>query len=188
MPTNDLDTLIAHLKAPGTILTDVDAKVLASSLEDLKNRVSHVEHSALRTLANSRIHDDHLKQIDDNVGGITRDRDEFRKQVKVATDLPLAHDKKIEELEARVRSVEGAVGAAPFKPGIDPFGHLKVSGLAPAIEPKPHPAYDAPPPKNPPGGGPMPTNNKDQADPSGFKSLNPRPPIGGTAPATPFDM
>lgn len=145
MPTNDLDTLIAHLKAPGAVVMDVDAKVLASSLEDLKNRVSHVEHSNLRTLANSRLHDDHLKQIDDNVGGITRDRDEFRKQVKVATDLPLAHEKKIEELEARVRSCEGAVGAAPYKPpvAVKPAEPIKVEEpvkvedkpLKPVVEP-----------------------------------------------------
>lgn len=153
MPTNDLDTLIAHLKAPGAVVMDVDAKVLASSLEDLKNRVSHVEHSNLRVLANSRIHDDHLKLLDDNVGGITRDRDEFRKQVKMATDLPLAHEKKIEELEARVRSCEGAVGAAPFKPAKaiepkveEPVKAIEPKPLKPVVEPAPHFKPQAPSP------------------------------------------
>jgi hypothetical protein len=145
MPTNDLDTLIAHLKAPGTILTDIDAKTLAAGLEDLRNRMAHVEHTSLRTLANSRLHDDHLKQIDDNVAGITNDRDEFRRQVKVATDLPLANQKKVEELEARVRSCEGAVGAAPYKPpvAVKPIEPIKVEEpvkvedkpLKPVVEP-----------------------------------------------------
>lgn len=153
MPTNDLDTLIAHLKAPGTILTDVDAKTLALSLEDLKNRVSHVEHTSLRTLASSRIHDDHFKQIDENVAGITRNRDEFRQQVKTAVDLPIANQKKVEELEARVRACEGAVGAAPYKqpkviePKVEePVKPIEPKPLKPIVEPAPYFKPQAPSP------------------------------------------
>jgi hypothetical protein len=145
MLANDLDTLIAHLKAPGTILTDVDAKTLALSLEDLKNRVSHVEHSNLRVLANSRIHDDHFKQIDENVAGITRDRDEFRQQVKTAVDLPIANQKKVEELEARVRACEGAVGTAPYKQP-KPIEPQAEKPLPPVVESKPLKPVVEPPP------------------------------------------
>jgi hypothetical protein len=154
MPYTPLDSLIARLKSPDVVMTtDIDPRLLADGLEDLRNRMSHAEHSHLRTLHETRGLSDRLVTAENNINGITNDRDEFRRQVKTATDLPQAHEKKIEDLEQRVRACEGAVGTAPFK-AAEPIKPEKDGKQ----EAKPHPIYDAPPPKNPPLDGPMPTN------------------------------
>ena len=118
MPVSNapLDILIAKLKAPEAVaVQDIDPKTLAAGLEDLRNRMSHVEHAHLKVLAGSRGNDDRLTAVETKVGSIEQDRDEMRKTVKTSTDLPIANGKRVDELEARVRAVEGAVGAAPYK-------------------------------------------------------------------------
>jgi hypothetical protein len=116
MTPTDLDTLIAKLKGPDAVTAaDIDPHVLAAGLEDLRNRMSHVEHSHLKVLANSRDKDDRLTALETTVGSVVNDRDEMRKVVKTSTDLPVENQKKLVELDARVRSCEGAVGAAPYK-------------------------------------------------------------------------
>lgn len=115
MTPTDLDTLIAHLKAPNVIATDIDPKVLAAGLEDLRNRMAHVEFSYLKVLSQHRANSDHLTAVDNQVGALTIANTEFQKQVTTATNLPLENQKKIAELDARVHTCEGAVGAAPYK-------------------------------------------------------------------------
>lgn len=138
LATGSLETLIAHLKAPDVVTShDIDPKVLAAGLEDLRNRMAHAEFSHLKALSQVRASNDRLTLVEANVGGLTTDRDEFRKQVKVATDLPNTNATKLVEIEARLHAVEGAVGAAPYK---DP----KPIGPAVPDKPKIEPAKPAP--------------------------------------------
>jgi hypothetical protein len=147
MPVSNapLDKLIAHLKAQDTVaITDIDPHDLAAGLEDLKNRMAHAEHSHLKVLHDTRAQADRITPLEETTASLTRDRDEFRTKVDAAARAPEEHDKKIAELNDRVRAVEGAVGAAPYKP-------------AKPIEPAKHeaPKYDAPPPKNEPAPTPI---------------------------------
>lgn len=148
MPTNPpaLDALIAQLKSPDVVLaSDVDPKVLAAGLEDMRNRLAHAEHTHLRAINASRAQEDRVTQLEQTTSSLEKDRDEFRKQVTTGTQLPIENQKKLTELEARVRTCEGAVGAAPYK-------------TPKPISPDEHPAYDAPPPKNRPEPFPDPSH------------------------------
>ena len=134
MTPTDLDTLIAKLKSPNAVITDLDPHVLAAGLEDLRNRMSHVEHAHLKVLAASRANDERLVGLENDSRGFKADRDEFRKRVDTATTLPVENQKKIAELETRVHTCEGAVGAAPYKEPkkIEPAKDMP----APAEQPK----------------------------------------------------
>ena len=115
-PNTPLDSLIAQLKSPDVVLaSDVDPKVLALGLEDLRNRMSHAEHSHLRAINDSRANADRLTHLETVTSSLEQDRDEFRKQVATVTQVPIENQKKLTELDARVRTCEGAVGAAPYK-------------------------------------------------------------------------
>jgi len=114
--TAPLEKLIAVLKAPDAVsVSDIDPHTLAAGLEDLKNRMAHAEHSHLRVLSATRGTDDRIVTLENKVAAIEHDRNDMQKVVKTSTDLPIATGKRVDELEARVRSVEGAVGAAPYK-------------------------------------------------------------------------
>jgi len=115
MPVTDLDTLIAKLKDPGVDAHDLDSRVLAAGLEDLRNRMSHAEYSQLKALSQARINADRLTAVEGHVAALTTDGAEFRRSVNDATKLPHEHAEKLTELEGRVRACEGAVGAAPYK-------------------------------------------------------------------------
>jgi uncharacterized coiled-coil protein SlyX len=116
MTPTDLDTLIAKLKGPDAVtVQDIEPKTLAAGLEDLRNRMSHVEHAHLKVLANSRAKDDRLTELETTVASLVQDRNEMQRTVKTATDLPIANQKQLAELSDRVRSCEGAVGEAPYK-------------------------------------------------------------------------
>jgi hypothetical protein len=115
MPVTDLDTLIAKLKDPGVDVHELDSRVLAAGLEDLRNRMSHAEYSHLKALSQARINADRLTTVEGNVAALTTDGVEFRRSVNDATKLPHEHAEKLVELEGRVRACEGAVGAAPYK-------------------------------------------------------------------------
>lgn len=152
MTPTDLDTLIAQLKSPNGSIAEMDHNVLAAGLEDLRNRMSHVEHSNLKVLANLRANDERLVGLENDSRGFKADRDEFRKKVDTATTLPAENQKKIAELETRVHTCEGAVGAAPYKEPkkIEPAKDTP----APAEQPKPagwHPFASTTPPVQTPG-------------------------------------
>ena len=144
VPDKSLETLIAHLKAPDVVTShDVDPKVLAAGLEDMKNRMGHAEFSHLKALSQVRVNNDRVAAVETSVAGLTTDRDEFRKQVKVATDLPNTNATKLTEIEARLHAVEGAVGAAPYKAPkpIEPAKPTapSINPLSPPQPPSAHP-------------------------------------------------
>lgn len=129
-PDTSLETLIAHLKAPDVVTShDVDPKVLAAGLEDLKNRVGHAEFTHLKALSQVRGLDDRLTATETNVGVLAADRDEVRKQVRTVTDLPTTNAAKLVEIEARLKAAEGAVGAAPYK------APKPIEPIKPVVEP-----------------------------------------------------
>jgi chromosome segregation ATPase len=148
-----LETLIAHLKAADVVTShDVDPKILAAGLEDLKNRMGYVEFSHLKALSQTRANSDRMTAVEADVATLKTDRDEFRKQVRTAVDTPTENATKITELEARVHAVEGAVGAAPYK-GPKPVepAKPKVEPDKPKIEPTPAPSINPfSPPSAPP--------------------------------------
>ena len=115
MTQTPLNSLISKLKSTDPDVREVEAAVLAAGLEDLRNRMAHLEHAHLRTLVQTRAVSDRVDRHDADIATLTADRDEFRKTVNKATDTPIANEKKIVELEERVRACEGAVGAAPYK-------------------------------------------------------------------------
>jgi len=148
MPVTDLDTLIAKLKDPGVDAHDLDSRVLAAGLEDLRNRVSHAEYSQLKALSQARINADRLTAVEAGTAALTNDNVEFRRAVNDATKLPHEHAEKLTELEGRVRACEGAVGAAPYKvpKPIEPVSVEPAKAEVPA-PPAPKPAV--PPPVSP---------------------------------------
>lgn len=132
----DLEKLIAQLKSPDTVMVaDVDAHLLAAGLEDLRNRMAHCEHSHLKVLAAAHAREERLTGLETDSAGFKADREEYRKKIDTATALPLENQKKIAELETRVHTCEGAVGAAPYKEPkkIEPAKDMP----APAEQPKP---------------------------------------------------
>jgi hypothetical protein len=157
MPVTDLDTLIAQLKSPDADIThNIDARVLAAGLEDLRNRMSHAEYSQLKALSQARINADRLTAVEAGTAALTNDNVEFRRSVNDATKLPHEHAEKLTELEGRVRACEGAVGATPYKvpKPIEPVSvepaKVEASNTAVLLEN----ALPAPKPAVPPPGSP----------------------------------
>ncbi|MFZ1005624.1 MAG: hypothetical protein WAN65_02225, partial [Candidatus Sulfotelmatobacter sp.] len=135
------------LKSPGADIThSIDACVLAAGLEDLRNRMSHAEHSQLKALSQARINADRLTAVEAGTAALTNDNVEFRRLVNDATKLPHEHAEKLLELEGRVRACEGAVGAVPYKvpKPIEPVSEAAVSAISP-----PPPNRPVPPPVSP---------------------------------------
>ena len=139
VPDTGLDTLIARLKAPDAVMaSDIEPKVLAAGLEDLKNRVSHTEHGHLRVLTQSASADERLKTVEATAGTLVAERDAMKKDVAAANAVPAANASKLTEIETRLRTVEGAVGAAPYKQPkpVEPAATAKIQPDTAPFKPK----------------------------------------------------
>ena len=160
MTPTDLDTLIAKLKSPNAVITDLDPHVVAAGLEDLRNRMSHVEHAHLKVLASSRANDERLVGLENDFRAASKPiATSSRKRVDTATTLPVENqkeDRRTRNARAgylrgrgrRRRAVQGAQEdraqakdvPAPARSSSKPAGWNPFAATQPAA-PEPTPAH-----------------------------------------------
>jgi hypothetical protein len=86
-----------------------------TGLIDLRDRVANLEHLALEATFKIAALEGASNATVDRVNTIEAQHTEYKKRVEVVEQAPAVNDKKIEALETRVRTVEGAVGSTGYK-------------------------------------------------------------------------
>ncbi len=119
MPTADgkptAEDVVALMQTkPGAFALSQHLDVVEGGLIDLVNRVRNLEHGSLVAVENDRVlglaHGDHEKRIQSLEG----DRGTDRTRLDKLEAAPVAETKRVDDLEKRVRTVEGAVGSTSF--------------------------------------------------------------------------
>lgn len=120
----DLVALLQSKPSPHILTTHND--LIMGALVDLGNRVRNLEHGSLVNADAVRVAtvatDEHEKRI----AALETDRTDARKRLEVVEKAPVDNTKRLDEMDKRIRTVEGAVGstnyaaakespAAPFK-------------------------------------------------------------------------
>ena len=124
---DEMVTLIQTTQNPMALSAHIH--VISEGLADLLGRLRTVEFN--QTEDRQRLI--HLETIEASfekrLDGVVHDRDEYKKAVDTATQLPTANEKRISDLEKRARTLEGAVGsknytAPPVKDPVAPEGFV----------------------------------------------------------------
>jgi chromosome segregation ATPase len=88
-------------------------------LQDIQSRQQHLDKQHLELLAQIRQNTEKLKELSTKLSEITSDHGEIKRQAAESVQLPNQHEAKLQELEARMRTCEGAIGA-PAHPAPQP--------------------------------------------------------------------
>ena len=86
-----------------------------AGLQDLAARVANLEHAALEAGYRLTNLEDASNQTVAKLNAIETQHTEYKKRVEVVEQAPAVNDKKIADLEARIRTCEGAIGSANLK-------------------------------------------------------------------------
>lgn len=120
MPTADgkpiAEDVVALLQQkPSPIVLSQNLDLITGGLTDLVERVRNLEYALLAANEGSRIAtakvDDHEKRV----AALEGDRRHDRTRLDKVEAAPHADSKRLEDLEKRVRTVEGAVGSTAYK-------------------------------------------------------------------------
>ena len=109
-----LEELVAFLDGttdPVKLSTRLD--ILRDGLADTASRLSAIEKGYLEVRGRISSTEDHTGAMEQKMGAIERDRDTHQQLIDKAIAAPAVHDKHLAELDTRVRTLEGAVGAVP---------------------------------------------------------------------------
>lgn len=110
----DLVTLLQNTKNPSTLVHQMHA--FAAGFADLGKRLQHIELEHIDHLTRLTHLEAQQNTFETQLDGYRHDRDTYKRAVDTAVQAPTANAKRIEDLEKRVRTVEGAVGSTTFKP------------------------------------------------------------------------
>lgn len=110
----DLVTLLQNTKNPSTLAHQMHA--FAAGFADLGKRLQHIELEHIDHLTRLTHLEAQQNVFETQLDGYRHDRDTYKRAVDTAVQAPTANAKRIEDLEKRVRTVEGAVGSTTFKP------------------------------------------------------------------------
>lgn len=122
--------------------------VFAGAAVDLNERLKNLEHAHLEDMHRIGDLETALATSNDRLASVTADRDTNKKRIDAIEQAPNANAKRMDDLEKRVRTVEGAVGAAnlkkppPFVEPVKPFTppNAAAPSAAPQTPIKPLPA------------------------------------------------
>lgn len=110
----DLVALLQNTKNPSTLAHQMHA--FAAGFADLGKRLQHIELEHIDHLTRLTHLEAEQNTFETRLDGYRHDRDTYKRAVDTAVQAPTANAKRIEDLEKRVRTVEGAVGSTTFKP------------------------------------------------------------------------
>ena len=110
------EDLVAFLQTkPGAFALSSHIDLITGALVDLANRVKNLEHASLVSADADRklvvTSDDYEKRI----AGLEGDNKDFKARVGKVEGAPADSTKRLDDLDKRVRTVEGAVGSTNFQ-------------------------------------------------------------------------
>jgi predicted nuclease with TOPRIM domain len=108
----DLARFYAGKPTPTDILRNQD--LIAAAFTDLSDRLANLEHNDLQAQHRLGLIETKQAQLETVMAGFATDREEFRTRVDNVEKIPTASKERIDDLETRVRAVEGAVGSKNF--------------------------------------------------------------------------
>jgi len=124
--------LLANKPTPTFLALNAD--VFYNGMLDLAARVANLEHASLestfRTTALEGVSNDTVTKL----GAIEGEHTAYKKRVEAVEQAPAVNAKKIDDLNTRVRTVEGAVGSANIKKA-GPIEPIKTVAPTPPIIP-----------------------------------------------------
>ena len=89
--------------------------IFYTGLQDLAARIANLEHSALEATFRLAALEDAHNTTAATVTAIQGEHTEQKKRLDAIEAKPAVNDRKLADLETRVRTVEGAVGSAGYK-------------------------------------------------------------------------
>lgn len=120
MPTADgkpiFEDLVALLQTkPGAYALAGHIDLITGGLVDLANRVKNLEHASLVSAASAQAATDAVAGQKARIDMIEGDNKDYKGRIEKIEAAPAADSKRLDDLEKRIRTVEGAVGSAGFK-------------------------------------------------------------------------
>jgi len=140
MPST-LEDFVDNLeKSPSSVEMNRHFDVFVDAMRDVRQRLENLELAHIKSGVQVAAHETKLVDNGAVIASLERDRTDLKKRQDAIESKPLAHDDRLDELEARVRITEGAIGALGGK--IDkPLAKTE----APPIAPAPAKKVEAPP-------------------------------------------
>jgi chromosome segregation ATPase len=98
----------AHYEQP-------DVLQLIDVIVQQNERIKNLEHFELEAKSRMNATETTVADHDRSIGSLARSRGEHETRLKAAEEKPAADTKRIDELDKRVTTVEGAVGSKAYK-------------------------------------------------------------------------
>jgi hypothetical protein len=143
----DLVALLQTKPSPFALAGHID--LITGALVDLGNRVKNLEHASLVAQAGDQRLVDTSAAYETRIAALEGNDKDYKTRITKVETAPAADSKRLDDLEKRVRTVEGAVGSTGFKdakaaPAAAPFkgpdATAPIADPKPATDPKPTPA------------------------------------------------
>jgi hypothetical protein len=125
----DVVALLQSKPSPFALAGHMD--VITGGLTDLANRLKNLEHGSLVNAAGVDKANAKLADHETRLSGFEGDRDDFKARIAKLEAAPEADKKRLDDLDARVRTVEGAVGSTNFAAAKDAPAPKPFTGPSP---------------------------------------------------------
>lgn len=145
MPTADgkpiAEDIVAFLQSkPSVIALSQHVDLFAGGFADLVNRVRNLEHASLANAHAAEAVTAQNVAYETRIAALEGNDKEYKTRIAKVEEAPTADGKRLDDLEKRVRTVEGAVGSAGYKAAKDAPAPTTFKGpdaTAPVAETKP---------------------------------------------------
>jgi len=136
MPST-LEDFVDNLeKSPSSVEMNRRFDVFVDAMRDVRQRLENLELAHIKSGVQVAAHETKLVDNGAVIAALERDRTDLKKRQDAIESKPLAHDDRLDELEARVRITEGAIGALGGK--IDkPPAKTEAHPIAPVAQARP---------------------------------------------------
>jgi chromosome segregation ATPase len=130
MPST-LEDFVDNLeKSPSSVEMNRHFDVFVDAMRDVRQRLENLELAHIQNGAKLATVDTKTTDVDARLAGVERDRTALKQRQDTVESKPLVHDQRLDDLEARVRMTEGAIGALGGK--IEPATKVEALPIAPA--------------------------------------------------------
>jgi hypothetical protein len=130
----DALALLATNPSPSVLLGA--QPLIYAGLKDLADRVAVLEHAKLEAEFRLTNLEDVSNKTVNTLAAVEAEHTENKKVIAAVQAAPNANAKKIDDLDKRVRTVEGAVGSSTYKNRLDQPAPLGITpGATPGVSP-----------------------------------------------------
>lgn len=126
----DAVLLLADKPTPAFIAAN--ATILYAGLNDLAARVANLEHASLEATFRTAALEDVSNASVTKLNAIEAERTKEAQRLDAVEKAPAANDKRLSDIDTRVRTVEGAVGSANYNTTLNKPNDIKPSDVKPS--------------------------------------------------------